>query len=515
VTRGLADSYRAELVRAARRGLEFDLVTGEPALWAVPARPTVTWHAHAVAYVAMKWPALSAHSRASLADALATITPALTRNAPGRAPAAVLRAALYACAFNPACAAAAEPAAEAALAWAERASVPVARLADPAVLRAALDALAVRLDGHRAAANTIARKRAVFHNALGYAVETGLLDANPADQVTWRPPKASGAVTPQVVASPAQAEALLAAAEQSRPELTAFFGCLYYAALRPEEAIALRHADCHLPATGWGKLTLTRTAPRTAAAWTGNGTSHEQRGLKQRPEHAVRAVPIPPALVTLLRRHHDRYGTADDGRLFPGSRGGLLSESTYGRAWQQARTRALGRATAATGLARRPYDLRHAALSLWLNAGAPPAQIAARAGHSVRVLLSTYAHCIDGQDAITNRQIEHALSTQNRRSNRTASGATDRRSRPDHVRHMSASGSHHAPRPARRPLCTPRTQAHARPAERVFPQVRGQLPISRGAGESGPRMAHRTQPTVCVTAPLSVRAADACPRQRL
>jgi site-specific recombinase XerD len=168
----------------------------------------------------------------------------------------------------------------------------VARLADPAVLRAALDALAVRLDGRRAAASTIARKRAVFHNALGYAVETGLLDANPADQVSWRPPKASGAVNPQVMASPSQAEAPLAATEQTRPELTAFFGCLYYAALRPEEAIALRHADCHLPPAGWGRLTLTRTAPRTAAAWTDNGTSHEQRGLKHRPEHAVRAVPI-------------------------------------------------------------------------------------------------------------------------------------------------------------------------------------------------------------------------------
>jgi integrase len=338
VTRGLADSYHAELVRAARLGLEFDPVTGEPALWAVPARSPVTWHAHAVAYAAMKWPALSAHSRASVADALTTITPALTRSAPGRPPAAVLRAALYACAFNPVCATPADPAAEAALAYAERASVPVARLADPAVLRAALDALAVRLDGRRAAANTITRKRAVPHNAVGYAVETGLLDANQADQGSWRPPKASGAVNPQVMASPAQAEALLAAAEQGWPQLTAFFGCLYYAALRPEEAIALRHADCRLPAPGWGRLTLTRTAPRTAAAWTGNGTSHEQRGLKQRPEHAVRAVPIPPALVTLLRRHHDRHGTADNGRLFPGSRGGLLSESTYGRAWQQART---------------------------------------------------------------------------------------------------------------------------------------------------------------------------------
>jgi trans-aconitate methyltransferase len=46
---------------------------------------------------------------------------------------------------------------------------------------------------------------------------------------------------------------------------------------------------------------------------------------------------------------------------------------------------------------------------LWLNAGAPPVQIAARAGHSVTVLLTVYTHCVDGQDQITNRLIEHAL----------------------------------------------------------------------------------------------------------
>jgi hypothetical protein len=39
---------------------------------------------------------------------------------------------------------------------------------------------------------------------------------------------------------------------------------------------------------------------------------------------------------------------------------------------------ALGPGLAATPLARRPYDLRHAALSLWLAAGAPPAEIRPR-----------------------------------------------------------------------------------------------------------------------------------------
>src|SRR6266702_8936977 len=43
ITRALADSYRAELIRAARRGLEFDPATGEPLAWAAPAPATVTW----------------------------------------------------------------------------------------------------------------------------------------------------------------------------------------------------------------------------------------------------------------------------------------------------------------------------------------------------------------------------------------------------------------------------------------------------------------------------------------
>jgi len=49
-TRRLADSYRAELVRAARTGLEFDPLTGEPTEWNTPEPPTVTWYQQATAY---------------------------------------------------------------------------------------------------------------------------------------------------------------------------------------------------------------------------------------------------------------------------------------------------------------------------------------------------------------------------------------------------------------------------------------------------------------------------------
>ncbi|WP_196451332.1 hypothetical protein [Planomonospora sp. ID82291] len=48
-------------------------------------------------------------------------------------------------------------------------------------------------------------------------------------------------------------------------------------------------------------------------------------------------------------------------------------------------------------------------MSLWLNAGVPATEVAKRAGHSVDVLLSVYAKCIEGQRSRANRQISDAL----------------------------------------------------------------------------------------------------------
>jgi integrase len=60
-------------------------------------------------------------------------------------------------------------------------------------------------------------------------------------------------------------------------------------------------------------------------------------------------------------------------------------------------------------LAHRPYDLRHACLSTWLNGGVAAAQVAEWAGHSVEVLLRVYAKCLEGQDDIAKRRISEAL----------------------------------------------------------------------------------------------------------
>jgi len=150
--------------------------------------------------------------RRSVAEALVTVTIALTTKEPGAPEPRVLRQALFAWAFNPATRDTdPPPETAAALDWAERASLPVAELEDTATVRLALAACARNLTGKPAAGSTQRRRRSVFYNALGYAVEQGHLPANPVDRIQWTTPAVAQTVDRRVVVSPAQARDLLAA----------------------------------------------------------------------------------------------------------------------------------------------------------------------------------------------------------------------------------------------------------------------------------------------------------------
>jgi integrase len=411
--KAMADAFRAELLAASVRGEAFDVASGLPDSM-IRHRAEPTWLEFAQAYVDMKWRRAAAKSRDSITDALATVTPALVNGTPGRPDPTVLRAALRAWALPPAARnTTPPPAIGTALRWLERASVPVSQVADARLMRSGLDALTLRLDGRPAAAETVRRKRAVLHNALEYAVELGLLEANPLARIKWTAPKVADSVDRGVVVNPAQARQLLAATtyvgRDSGRRLTAFFACMYFAALRPAEAVGLREADCDLPQEGWGELLLGRSLPSSGKRWTDGGEVHDPRALKHRAEREVRSVPILPELVRMLRNHIAEFGVARDGRLFTSRSGRVVSSSTYWRVWSHARQVALSPEQTASPLARRPYDLRHAAVSTWLNAGVPATEVARRAGHTVDVLLKIYAKCIDGQAEIVNRRIEEAM----------------------------------------------------------------------------------------------------------
>jgi integrase len=245
-----------------------------------------------------------------------------------------------------------------------------------------------------------------------YIVERKLLPSNPVTAIKWQAPKTVKGVDRRVVVNHAQARQLLAAVgevQPSGPALVAFFGAMYYAALRPAEAATLRRKNLALPKSGWGELLLETSTPAAGASWTDSGRRREERQLKHRARGETRSVPCPPELTELLNAHLRDFGNGPDGLLFRGTRGGQLAESTYCRVWRKARTAALTADDAASPLARRPYDLRHAAVSTWLNAGVPPTQVAEWAGHSVAVLLQIYAKCLVGQDRTARRLISAAL----------------------------------------------------------------------------------------------------------
>ncbi|SCF18613.1 tyrosine-type recombinase/integrase [Micromonospora carbonacea] len=418
-TRALADNHRSDLMQAINRGEAFDASTGLPDSM-VQSKGAVSWLEFMQSYIDMKWPGAAAKSRGSMVDALVTVAPVLVRDQAGRPSSDQLRRLLRDHLLPPGVRESEVPAGLGPTSrWLRRASLTVSEVGEPAVIRAALDALALRLDGRPAASTTVRRKRSVFYNVLQYAVELEALEFNPVDKIRVRAQRAKIAesVDRRVVVNGRQARELLTAVsyvgERGRvgrgERLVAFFACLYFAALRPSEALALREQDCHLPATGWGRLTLVDNRPQAGKRWTDSGEVHDRRGLKHRAAAESRVVPIPPELVGALRRHVDRFGVADDGRLFRSGKGNVVAASTYSRVWKAARKLALTPAQVASPLAGRPYDLRHAAVSLWLNSGVPATDVAARAGHSVDVLLRVYAKCIDGQEATVNQRIEAAL----------------------------------------------------------------------------------------------------------
>src|SRR5262249_40039420 len=153
----------------------------------------------------------------------------------------------------------------------------------------------------------------ILANAMDYAFERGLLETNPIRMLKWTALKVASQVDRRSVVSPHQARALLAAVraqQPSGPRLVAFFAVMYYAGLRPDEAINLSTDNVILlPRTwdaereqwedppddqDWGELHLRTATPDAGSEWTDDGSPRERRQLKHRAEGDIRIVPTHP-----------------------------------------------------------------------------------------------------------------------------------------------------------------------------------------------------------------------------
>ncbi|MET9550388.1 hypothetical protein ABZY36_34565 [Streptomyces sp. NPDC006627] len=123
----------------------------------------------------------------------------------------------------------------------------------------------------------------------------------------------------------------------------------------------------------------------------------------------------------ILRAHIKRFGVVSDGRVFRNQAGNYVDASGYGITWARARRHVLTRTEIASGLAKRPYDLRHAGISFWLYSGVDPAECARRAGQSIEVLFRHYTKFLDGVQEQANRLIEQSMQEWDRVSQGAAS----------------------------------------------------------------------------------------------
>jgi integrase len=417
----LADGFRSDLVSAARKGEAFDAATGLPVAMS-RRRRDVPVYTLGCKFADLKWPYVAATTRRTHAEALTAITTAtFTSGRRDEPDGKLMRRALCRWAFNtPRRNTPGQPGdVTGALLWAERYSIPVSGLTDASVLRNVVNSVKSRLDGNPAAPSVAYRRLRILNTLLEYAVELGALDENPLPELKRRkkvttPRAAIVPVDRRSVANPVQVRCLLEAVRAQRPSgprLVAFYGSLYFAALRPEEAVALKKHMLSLPREGWGKIYVEQPEPYAGKDWTDTGRNRDQRQqLKQREIGESRPVPCPPELTALFHEHIRQFGTGPDGRLFVGERNKEeLPKLTITRTWKRARLEVFAEEVATTPLAATPYDLRHAAVSMWLNSGVPATDVAAWAGHSVDVLLRIYAKCLVGGEAVAQLRIQQGL----------------------------------------------------------------------------------------------------------
>jgi integrase len=126
--------------------------------------------------------------------------------------------------------------------------------------------------------------------------------------------------------------------------------------------------------------------PEVNPRWTDTDAVRDEGGLKHQAASETRRVPIPPEVIAILRVHIGTFDVTPDGRIFSSERGHPITSTAISDVWAEPKPglRSLPGRLAPDGS---PHDLRHASVSLWLNAGVPATDVAERAGRIVEVLL--------------------------------------------------------------------------------------------------------------------------------
>ena len=171
-------------------------------------------------------------------------------------------------------------------------------------------------------------------------------------------------------------EAIVAAFANDRyyNHYTDFVIFLMNTACRPGEAVGLR----------WESL-----GADFSIAWIGESISRGHQNTKGTKTGKSRTIwALDPLVQSMLRERFDRVNPQPNDLVFPSPKGLPIDDHRFrARAWKAILEHCHIEY-------RSPYNLRHSSSSHALANGADPIELAEQMGHSVKTLLSTYAHAV-------------------------------------------------------------------------------------------------------------------------
>lgn len=222
---------------------------------------------------------------------------------------------------------------------------------------------------------TVVKAHQILSMVLAQAAADRLIAANPATLVNNLP----RLPTPNRRALSDEEVAHLAAAMDHRYQAMVLLGA--FCALRPGELVALRCSDLNL-------LRRTVQVERTAAYVNGRlviGPPKTSAG--------ARSVPIPAQVADNLDQHLRRLDLGREALVFPSPEGEALRMNNWTRRYWKPAMSAAGIDPPIT-----PHQLRHTAVTRWVQEGVDPVTVARRAGHNSAVtILDIYARANEGE----------------------------------------------------------------------------------------------------------------------
>ncbi len=409
-----ADEFASSLQEEFVKGWEFDPVARRfVAPQALEPEEVLTWLAFAADYFARKWlawsPASRRHAQADFARASVHL---VADEAPELNPAQRVEAdrCLRTSTFivpRP------EKLSDAERRWDEwfaSWSLPLRDITDAHLHRLMETIRITTLGGRRRllGAASLKRTRAVLRGAFKSAYKRRLIEWDPWTALEWKLPPDLDRIDSELVMDPAQVFELADACGVIDRRYHCFVLIQGLCGLRPGEARDLRRRDLDVRSTP-GTVTVGGSYSDVGHQFFDPGESR-RRPLKGRGPRATRSIAIPTRLVPLLHAHLEEFvGERADALVFTTAAGSRINLSRFNvNVWSPAREKLFAEDSALRHVRR--HDLRHSAITTWLNCGVTLKTAQRWSGHkTASVLLDTYLGVVRDDASISLGRVDQAL----------------------------------------------------------------------------------------------------------